>query len=143
MSDESPKTQAEFDYTRWAAELRAELSRSLASVWLRGALPVEIGPADQGGTQQLSFSPGRITGWSLRNADAANARIVNLRDRDADGPILATITLPGGTPGESRHYHHAAGIAFVNGLYAEVTDAPGTPVPPTGISGAVYLGATE
>lgn len=135
------------DFTRWGAELRASLARTLNGVWLQGALPVPLGPvsAGNGGTQQLSSSAGRCVGWSVRNQDGVNARVINLRERNGEGPILATITLPGGTPGAASTQFFTPGFAFTSGLYAEITDGNGVgvTVAPDGISGAVYLGATE
>lgn len=146
MGEKAPEVMvAEIDYVRWGAEMRAAMAQTLGGVWLQGARAVPLGTVTAGGTQQLSSSAGRCVGWSVRNQDGVNGRVINLRERNAEGVVLATITLPGGVPGAADTRVLVPGFAFVYGLYAEITDGNGVgnPVAPDGISGSVYLGATE
>lgn len=135
----------QIDYTKWVTELRTALAQTLNGVYLRGsrAVPVCTHPAAGGGpllkegTQRVSNSAGRLTGWSFNvPTGAAGPAQVDLYDgTDNTGTLLASISLPVGAPSAAFPHH---GIAFVFGCYADITGLGADAV-----RGAVYLGATE
>lgn len=134
---------AEVLATKWGAELRAALSQTLNGVYLRGsrAVPVSThvagtGPVLKEGTQRISNSAGRITGWNfaLPEAAAGSAQIDLYDGSDNTGLLLATIIL---APAQNQPFNHH-GIAFVYGCYADITGTAADAV-----RGVVYLGATE
>lgn len=143
----SPELQADFDYTKWGAELRAALSQTLAGVWLRGSRPVPIGPtspavggaipAVAGATKRISNSAGRLTGWSITLASGAPGdALVELFDgTDNTGNLVASIALT--NPNTSPAFEHH-GIAFVYGLYCEISGTGADYV-----RGAIYVGTSE
>lgn len=142
MPEDSPELQAQFDYVKWGAELRASLSKSLAGVWLRGAeaRPVctitSAGPVVRGGSPRVSNSAGRLVGWSFNVPEGApgGAQIDLYDGTDNTGTLIASVSL---VVGQSDAFEHH-GIGFVYGLYADITgDAANV------VRGAVYLGATE
>lgn len=132
----SDELQAQFDFVKWGAQLRAELAQSIAGVWLRGAEARPLGTGVTAGSPRISNSPGRLVGWSL-NLPAAAAGIaqVDLYDgTDNLGTLVGSISLE---VGKSYCFSHH-GIGFVYGLFADVT-GPGA----ASVRGAVYLGKTE
>lgn len=140
---EQPVAEQMIDYTRWGAELAAAVSQSLNGVYLRGSRPVQVsthpaagtGPATSQGTQQISGSAGRCTGWTFRvPISAPGAAHVDLYDgRDNTGQLVGSVTCLAG--GSVQFEHH--GIAFVYGLYADITGTGAD-----ALIGAVYLGAS-
>lgn len=144
MEQPSAELAAQIDYTRWGAELAAAVSQTLNGVYLRGSKPVPVcthpaapaTPATLYGTQQISGSAGRLTGWTFRvPASAPGAAHVDLYDgRDNTGQLVSSVTV---LAGQSDKYEHH-GIAFVYGLYADITGAGAD-----ALFGNVYLGATE
>lgn len=145
MTENTPaELAASIAITQWGAELTAALSQSLNGVYLRGSRPVPVsthpaagtGPATVYGTQQISGSAGRLTGWTFRvPVSAPGAAHVDLYDgRDNTGQLVGTATI---LAGQSEKFQHH-GIAFVYGLYADITGTGAD-----SLLGAVYLGATE
>lgn len=138
MSAEHPsdELQAQFDFVKWGAQLRAELASSIAGVWLRGAEPRPVGAGVTAGSPRVSNSAGRLVGWSLSSdSAAAGVALVELYDgQDATGTLIASQTLAVGQ--SSTFSHH--GIGFVYGLFANITGVGAATV-----RGAVYLGKTE
>jgi hypothetical protein len=144
MEHPSEDLGASIEFTRWGAELAAAVSQSLNGVYLRGsrAVPVSThpvagtGPATSHGTQQISGSAGRLTGWTFRvPISAPGAAHVDLYDgRDRDGQLVGSATILAGASGCYQHH----GIAFVYGLFADITGTGAD-----ALIGSVYLGATE
>lgn len=138
MSAEHPsdELQAQFDFVKWGAQLRAELSSSIAGVWLRGAEARPVGTGVPTGSPRVSNSAGRLVGWSLsQDSAAAGVALVELYDgQDTTGTLVASVTL---AVGQSVAFSHH-GIGFVYGLFASITGAGAATV-----RGAVYLGKTE
>lgn len=134
----------QMDYTKWITELRTALAQTLNGVYLRGsrAVPVCTHPAAGGGpllkegTQRVSNSAGRLTGWTFDvPTGAAGPAQVDLYDgTDNTGCLLASVSIPVGASKEFTHH----GIAFVFGCYADITG-----VGADAVRGVVYLGATE
>lgn len=138
MSAQHPddELQAQFDFVKWGAQLRAELASSIAGVWLRGAEARPVGAGVTAGSPRVSNSPGRLVGWSLsQDSAAAGVALVELYDgQDATGSLVASQTLAVG--GSSTFSHH--GIGFVYGLFANIT-GPGAAT----VRGSIFLGKTE
>ncbi|NUP79750.1 MAG: hypothetical protein HOV96_19615 [Nonomuraea sp.] len=146
MTEQAPALfDAETLFARWGAELTAALAQTLNGVYLRGsrAVPVCTHPAAGGGpllaegVQRISNSAGRLTGWSFNlPTGAAGPAQVDLYDgTDNTGTLLGSISLTAGASSAPFTHH---GIAFVYGLYADITG-----VGADAVRGAVYLGATE
>lgn len=135
---------AQIAYTKWGAELTAALSQTLNGVYLRGSKPVPVsthpaaggGPATTYGTQQISGSAGRLTGWTFRvPVSAPGAAHVDFYDgRDNTGQLVGSVTILAGQSDKFQHH----GIAFVYGLFADITGTGAD-----SLIGAAYLGATE
>lgn len=145
MTEQAPAMfDAEVLFTRWGAELRTALAQTLNGVYLRGSLARQVctrpagttPPALPDGTQQVSFSPGRVTGWTFHLPEgAAGSAMVRLYDgTDTSGSLLAGLALVQGQHVSFEHH----GIAFTRGLYVGITGAGAD-----GVEGVVYLGATE
>jgi hypothetical protein len=145
MTEQTPaELAASIAITKWGAELTAALSQTLNGVFLRGSKPVPVSthpvapgvPATLYGTQQISGSAGRLTGWTFRvPASAPGAAHVDLYDgRDNTGQLISSVTVLAGASNDYQHH----GIGFVYGLYADITGAGAD-----SLFGAVYLGATE
>lgn len=138
MSAEHPsdELQAQFDFVKWGAQLRAELSQSLAGVWLRGAESRPVGLTSQA-SARVSNSPGRLVGWSLSldPAAAGPARVDLYDGTDNTGTLVGSADLIVSRP-TSNFSHH--GIGFVRGLYCDISGAGAASV-----RGSVYLGKTE
>lgn len=131
-TDERP---AEVDFMRFLNGLRTSLAQSLAGVMLRGARPVQIGTAE-GSTASASQSPGRLVGWSIREAHPTVPAPATVRLLDGDpangGKVIAVVELlADGSNTKSLN----PGPAFVQGLYVQVVT--GT------VEGAVWLGAMD
>lgn len=116
--------------TREALETRAELAASFTAT-LRGAridaaLPRPIRP-----NATNYGAGGRLVGWSVRAS--GGEVILNLRDGDAGGDVIATVDLAAGT---SQTFSGVPGVSFVDGLFVESVGV-GVPV------GAVWIGAAD
>jgi hypothetical protein len=80
----------------------------------------------------VTSAGGRLVGWSLL-AGAADATVVFHDGQTADGDVVAVAKIPAN---DSRTAPiPGAGVAFVHGLFAEVTGGP--------VTGAVWLGAVD
>lgn len=144
MTEQAPALfDAETMFARWGAELRAALASTLNGVYLRGsrAVPVCTHPGTTAavlkeGTQRISNSPGRCTGWTfaIPEGGAGSAQVDLYDGCDNTGTLIATLVLVQGQHISFEHH----GIAFVYGLYADITGAGADAV-----RGSVYLGATE
>lgn len=143
MTEQTPALfDAEVMFARWGAELRTALASTLNGVYLRGSRAVPVcthtanGPLLKEGGQRLSNSAGRLTGWTFAIAEGgAGSAQVDLYDGcDNTGTLIATLVLVQGQHISFEHH----GIAFVYGLYADITGTGADAV-----RGVVYLGATE
>lgn len=127
--------EPQIDYTKWLAELRTDLSESVAGVVLRGARPVPVG-ITQGGTKRPTTVSGALVGFALRNRSSSTTTNVVVYFYDGAGPdsdVILTVTL---APGESaRDWFGPGGIHLgARGLYVEA-DGP--------IDGSVFLRGAE
>jgi len=109
--------------------LSSAFAESLRGQRITGALPRPLA------ANAINYTVGgRLVGWSLR-ADTATATI-NLYDGPAADPAryLGTVELAAGS--SQTQWFGPGGIAFVDGLFAEVT---GTGV----VTGALWIGAVD
>lgn len=112
-------------------ELRAELSQSVKSLRIKGALVRPVTEFKTSGV--VSTSNGALVGYGLYETSGITGAKVMLRDGIDGGEIVVPIVLG---PGESvRDFFGDAGLSFTTGLYFNVVSGA--------VDGAVYLsGAT-
>ncbi len=112
---------------QFLAELRQELAGTRLGVVIKGA---EVRSFKAGASSGLSFSPGRLMGWSLRETSGAGSATVYVRDgRDNQADIIAVIQLQ---PSESaRDWFAPGGISYQWGIFLDVASGA--------IEGAVYV----
>lgn len=115
------------EVTEWLQRVHDELV-SLNGIRRDGAL---VRPILNGASLRLSTSAGQVLGYSVRETSGAAAAVLRLRDgSDTSGDLVATIQLPANASATVWLAPH--GVAFVQGLYAEVVSGA--------LEGVVYLG---
>lgn len=115
------------EVTEWLQRVHNELV-SLNGIRRDGAL---VRPILNGASLRLSASAGQVLGWSVRETSGAAGAVLHLRDGiDASGDLAATIGLAAN--GAATTWLAPHGVAFVQGLYAEVVSGA--------LEGVVYLG---
>lgn len=129
----SDELQAQFDFVKWGAQLRADLSQSVNGVLLRGARAVPVG-SSASATKNATNNAGALVGFALRNTSASVSAVVLLRDgTTADAPVVVPITL---APDESiRDWFGPSGVNLSFGLYVDVTAGA--------VDGTVFLRGAE
>lgn len=134
VKDEPQPTEA--DIFRWLSQMQADVVESVGGIMLRSArvVPLTVLPS------QVSASPGRLVGWSLRiPVFGANPAVVRLRDGDsAASDLISVINLPAAT--SSNIWLSPGGVSFQNGLYVEVVTGGSLE---TAVEGTLYLGAAD
>lgn len=111
--------EPQVQFTRWLAQLRAEMAETVNGSLLRGARPVPVG-VTTGATKRPTTSAGALVGFALRNVDPIETATVTVyfRDGGPDDDIILTVSL---APGEStRDWFGPGGIHLGDrGLYLE------------------------
>lgn len=111
------------------ARYQAGLQETVNALRVTGARAL---PLYGSGSQLVSNSRGRVTGYALRETSGANPAVVRLRaGRDSGGDLLVPIAL---TAGQSRTEAVPA-VSYGDGLFVEVVS--GT------VEGAVFVGAVD
>lgn len=134
IAETETERPAEVDFMRFLNTMRTSLAQSLSGVMLRGSRAVQIGTAE-GATAQATNSPGRLVGWSIREAATVpGPALVRLLDGDPanGGKLVACIAL---TANQSVTKSFNPGPAVVQGLYVQIVSGV--------VEGSVWLGATD
>lgn len=129
MNDTSA-AEPQIDFTRWLAELRADMSQTVAGELLRGARPVAIG-STSGATSRPTTSAGALVGYAIRNLSSSEGAtvLVLFREGGPDGDVILPLSL---APGESaRDWFGPGGIHLGSGgLYMDIDGS---------VDGSVFL----
>jgi hypothetical protein len=138
MTEQTPQHAPETElqsFMHYVAQLRAEVSESVAGVLQRGARYVPVGTNPAGGPYpaKATTSAGVFAGYSLTNDSPDTRAVVQFRDGDADGDVFCRVSVP---PADCRCvWPTAGGINLTRGLYVEVTAGA--------VNGSVFLRSGE
>lgn len=125
----------EVDVVRWLSQMQADVVESVGGIMLRSARPVLLTVLPT----QLSGSPGRLMGWSVRETIGTNPYVIRFHNgSDAAADLVAMIT--GGPGTADNKWFGPGGISFTEGLYVEVVNGGGLS---QSIEGVVHLGAAD
>jgi hypothetical protein len=125
----------EVDVVRWLSQMQADVVESVGGIMLRAARPMLLSVLPT----QLSGSPGRLVGWSVRETIGTNPYVIRFHNGDsAAADLVAMIT--GGAGTADNKWFGPGGISFTEGLYVELVTGGGLS---SAVEGVIYLGAAD